>query len=313
MYPIHWGHSIGCALLAKVATNFNPTDLMPELPEVETVVRTLRPLLIGKVIGAARLERPDMLQPIGTDLPGHLLNRIVTEINRRGKRIVFTLDDANRFYIHLGMTGRLTFEQVSAPLLKHTHLILEIEEGRKPQVSLPVSIATSSDRFQVRFRDPRRFGGIWWLGREISPDHQMGPEPLSLRTPQLKKQLARTGRSIKTALLDQTLIAGLGNIYVDESLFAAGIHPLVPANRLTDAQITTLNRAIKSILKKAIDHRGSTLRDYRDANGESGGFQLRHKVYDRAGKPCRVCRAEIQRIVLGGRSTHFCPQCQLEA
>lgn len=138
----------------------------------------------------------------------------------------------------------------------------------------------------------------------------MGPEPLSLKTTELAQQLAKTGRAVKTALLDQTLIAGLGNIYVDESLFAAGIHPLTAANRLTAIQIAALNRAIKRILRKAIAHRGSTLRDYRDANGESGGFQLRHKVYDRADKPCRVCRTSIQRIVLGGRSTHFCPKCQ---
>lgn len=275
---------------------------MPELPEVETVVRTLRPLLVGKIIGGVRLERSDILTPVGTDLAGHLLLRTVADISRRGKRIVITLDDGNRFYVHLGMTGRLTFEPFDRPIEKHTHLILEVRENE----------LESAVPFQVRFRDPRRFGGVWWLGREIAADDGMGPEPLSMRVSRLKRQLASTGRSIKTALLDQALIAGLGNIYVDESLFAARIHPLVPANRLTDLQIATLNRAIKGILRKAIDHRGSTLRDYRDANGESGGFQLRHKVYDRAGKPCRVCNEEIQRIVLGGRSTHFCPSCQAE-
>lgn len=279
---------------------------MPELPEVETVVRTLRPLLIGKMIVKARLLRPDILQPSGEDLAGHLQDRTVTNITRRGKRIIITLDDSNQFYIHLGMTGRLTFEIAEAILLKHTHLILDL------CTPLPSHVAEESSpvHFQVRFCDPRRFGGIWWLGREIAPDEKMGPEPLLIRTPQLKKQLAKTSRSIKTALLDQSLIAGLGNIYVDESLFAAGIHPLIPANHLTDAHIKRLSRAIKAILRKAINHRGSTLRDYRDANGESGGFQLRHKVYARAGKPCRICKTEILRIVLGGRSTHFCPNCQ---
>jgi len=116
--------------------------------------------------------------------------------------------------------------------------------------------------------------------------------------------------AIKVALLDQSLVAGLGNIYVDESLFQAGIHPLTPANVLTIEQIADLNRAIKSTLRRALRHRGSTLRDYRDADGQAGSFQSMHRVYDRAGKPCRKCRTPIERIVLGGRSTHFCPKCQ---
>jgi formamidopyrimidine-DNA glycosylase len=300
---------------------------MPELPEVETVVRTLRPRIVGGMIAGVRLERPDILDPIGTDLPGHLRGRVITAVERRGKRIVITLDDCNRFYIHLGMTGRLTVEPINAPLQSHTHLILEVFVGsaladetvperttagsRKiPSAKADPTEISSANSFHVRFRDPRRFGGIWWLGRETSPNDRMGPEPLSLRATQLARQLAKTRRAVKTALLDQTLIAGLGNIYVDESLFAAGVHPLTPANRLTTIQIAALNRAIKHILRKAILHRGSTLRDYRDANGESGGFQLRHKVYDRADQPCRACKAPIQRIVLGGRSTHFCPKCQ---
>ena len=127
---------------------------------------------------------------------------------------------------------------------------------------------------------------------------------------QLGARLKKTTRAIKNALLDQTVIAGLGNIYVDESLFAAGIHPLTPANVLTREQITKLNRAIKSTLRRALKHRGSTLRDYRDAEGNSGDFQSRHRVYGREGEPCVVCRKLIERIVLGGRSTHFCAKCQ---
>ena len=293
---------------------------MPELPEVETVVRTLRPKLVGQIITGVHLRRPDILEPVGTDLAGHLIGRMVTSVERRGKRIVITLDDLNRFYIHLGMTGRLTLEAPDAALLTHTHLVLDImkrtedsglgTEGKHRSQS--PALSPQSFPVQVRFRDPRRFGGIWWLGRETSPDDRMGPEPLSLRTPQFQQQLLKTSRAIKTALLDQTLIAGLGNIYVDESLFAARIHPLLPANRLTTPQVALLNRAIKRILLKAINHRGSTLRDYRDANGESGGFQLQHKVYDRADEPCRVCKTSIMRIVLGGRSTHFCPKCQVK-
>jgi formamidopyrimidine-DNA glycosylase len=270
---------------------------MPELPEVETVVRTLRPRLVGRVITAVRLERPDILDPAGTNLAGHLLGRAVTSVERRGKRIVITLDDENRFYVHLGMTGQLTVQAPGEPLQSHTHLVIDVTEPDREQI-------------QVRFRDPRRFGGVWWLGATGTGDERMGPEPLFIRPAQLGARLARTKRAIKAALLDQTLIAGLGNIYVDESLFRAGIHPLTAANRLTPEQTTRLARAIKFILRKAIRHRGSTLRDYRDAAGEAGGFQRRHRVYDRAGKPCSDCETPIERLVVGGRSTHFCPKCQ---
>ncbi|HZK83021.1 MAG TPA: zinc finger domain-containing protein, partial [Humisphaera sp.] len=157
--------------------------------------------------------------------------------------------------------------------------------------------------------DPRRFGGVWWLGTEDFAAG-MGPEPLSVIPKQLAKLLSRTTRAIKNALLDQSVVAGLGNIYVDESLFAAGIHPLIPADKLNKDQIARLNRAIKATLRKALRHRGSTLRDYRDSDGNSGAFQKLHRVYDRAGKPCAICKTKIERIVLGGRSTHFCPKCQ---
>lgn len=213
-------------------------------------------------------------------------------IDRRGKKIVFTLDDGNRFYIHLGMSGRLTTEDKQSDLRPHTHLLIDIG-GR-----------------ELRFVDPRRFGGVWWLGKDDQADDNLGPEPLRVRPAQLGKRLSRTTRAIKNALLDQRVIAGLGNIYVDESLFAAKIHPLTPANKLTIAQVSRLNRAIKSTLRRALKHRGSTLRDYRDADGNEGAFQRLHRVYDRTGKPCRTCKRAIERIVLGGRSTHFCPSCQ---
>jgi len=268
---------------------------MPELPEVQTVVDTLRPRLLGRTIQRVRLHRADVLLPAGVDLPAKLNGRLIASIDRRGKRIIFSLDNGCRFYIHLGMTGRLTVMPTDAaplPPLPHTHLEWQI----------------GSDT--VLFRDPRRFGGVWWLGRDTPADAGMGPEPLTQSPRQLARQLSCTTRAIKVALLDQSLVAGLGNIYVDESLFQAGIHPLTPANALTIGQVADLNRAIKSTLRRALRHRGSTLRDYRDADGEAGSFQSMHRVYDREGKPCRKCRTPIQRIVLGGRSTHFCPQCQ---
>jgi formamidopyrimidine-DNA glycosylase len=276
---------------------------MPELPEVQTVVSTLRPMLINRRLATVTLRRNDILCPDGCDFPKHLAGRTFRDIDRRGKRIVFTLDDGNRFYIHLGMSGQLTVTDADAEVRPHTHLEIAIAPAS--------NVGKRNLRTQVlRFRDPRRFGGIWWLGRDASHEDDMGPEPLTLRPAELHRRLQKTTRAIKSALLDQTLVAGLGNIYVDESLFVAKINPLRRACDLSRDESNRLNRAIKQVLRKAIRFKGSTLRDYRDARGESGGFQIRHNVYDRAGKPCRVCKTPIERIVLGGRSTHFCPKCQ---
>jgi formamidopyrimidine-DNA glycosylase len=267
---------------------------MPELPEVQTVVTTLRPKVVGRRIRSVTLARTDIVTPAHVDLRAKLTGRTVRDIGRRGKRIVFTLDDDNRFYIHLGMTGQLTAVAPTVTAGPHTHLELDVGPA-----------------LVLRFRDPRRFGGVWWLGAEAgAQDTGMGPEPFALRPAQLAARLARTTRAIKNALMDQRVVAGLGNIYVDESLFAAGIHPLTPADRLTAEQVGRLNRAIKATLRRALRHRGSTLRDYLDADGEAGGFQRLHRVYDRAGEPCRSCGTAIDRVVLGGRSTHFCPKCQ---
>jgi formamidopyrimidine-DNA glycosylase len=267
-------------------------------------VDTLRPAVLGRRIVSVDLIRADILSPSDLDLAEQLTGQIIAAVSRRGKRIVIDLGDGNRFYIHLGMTGRLTMEPADAQVLAHTHLIIDFENSIPTRNKQPPTN-------HLHFRDPRRFGGIWWLGHEPA-DENMGPEPLGLRVNQLAKQLAKTTRAIKNALLDQSVVAGLGNIYVDESLFKAGIYPLVPASELSREQIAKLNRAIKFTLRKAISHRGSTLRDYFDTSGSPGGFQKMHTVYDRAGLPCRKCRTPIKRIVMGGRSTHFCPNCQPE-
>ncbi|HTL27811.1 MAG TPA: bifunctional DNA-formamidopyrimidine glycosylase/DNA-(apurinic or apyrimidinic site) lyase [Tepidisphaeraceae bacterium] len=268
---------------------------MPELPEVETVVRTLRPRIIGRKIQRVTLHRDDIVQPRDIDLRKLLTNRAITDLSRRGKRIVFTLNNNQRFYIHLGMSGRLTIETDEKPLEKHTHLVIDLT---------PKDSAS-----QLRFKDPRRFGGIFWLGADDSGG-TMGPEPLEVRLNVLIEKLARTKRAIKNVLLDQTVLAGIGNIYADEALFEAGIHPLARADKLNSEQARRLHAAIKKILRRAIKHRGSTLRDYVDAEGGKGAFQNLHRVYDRADLPCRTCKTPISRIVLGGRSTHFCPTCQ---
>jgi formamidopyrimidine-DNA glycosylase len=264
---------------------------MPELPEVQTVVDTVAPRLVGRSFRSIQHLRADIVRPCGFDLAAALLGRTIRAITRRGKRIVFTLDSGERFYIHLGMTGQLTVDAPDAPLRPHTHLIADV--GR-----------------QLRFRDPRRFGGIFWLGGGPQAPDTMGIEPLVMSPRQLAMSLAKTTRAIKNALMDQRVIAGLGNIYVDESLFAAGIHPLARADALTAEQVGTLCRCIKRTLRRAIRHRGSSVRDYVDGTGSAGGYQKLHRVYARAGQPCTACHGPIRRIVLGGRSTHFCPRCQ---
>ncbi|HEY7115380.1 MAG TPA: bifunctional DNA-formamidopyrimidine glycosylase/DNA-(apurinic or apyrimidinic site) lyase [Tepidisphaeraceae bacterium] len=274
---------------------------MPELPEVQTVVSTLRPRVTGSRIATVRLHRTDIVNPAGVDLPPLLRGRTITAVERRAKRIVFTLDDRDLFYVHLGMTGQLTVEHADAPVRPHTHLVMALEKRG--------SRSEKREGLELRFRDPRRFGGVFWLGSQ-SPDDGLGPEPLSLRPGRLANALARTRRAIKAALLDQALIAGIGNIYADEALFLARIHPLTAANTLSPEQVGRLNRAIKLTLRRAIRARGSTLRDFVDADNAPGGYRSRHQVYDRAGETCRRCRTVIERIVLTGRSTCFCPRCQ---
>ena len=264
---------------------------MPELPEVQTIVQSLAGI-VARQIDAVQVNRQDVIRPTGFDLGSHLTGRAVANISRRGKKIIVQLDNGNRFYIHLGMSGRLTLQSAAAPVQPHTHLIVQLGKD------------------QLRFVDPRRFGGVFWLGADGSADHELGPEPLLMRPGELARRLRGTRRSIKTALLDQSMIAGLGNIYADEALFTAGIDPRVPANRLSGEQIARLSRAIKQVLRRALRHRGSTLRDYRDADGRAGQFQKLHRVYHRHGQRCVHCQTPIKRIVLGGRSTHFCPKCQ---
>jgi len=269
---------------------------MPELPEVQTVVTTLRPLIVGRVIAGVNLLRTDIVRPGGVDLPSRLLGRRIRAVDRRGKRILITLDDRGRFYVHLGMTGQLTVESPEAAVRPHTHLVLEFGESAC-----------------LRFRDPRRFGGVFWIGADSDAATGLGPEPLDLKPSDLATRLAKTRRAVKNALLDQRVVAGLGNIYVDEALFEARVHPLALACELTPEEVRRLNSAIKKVLRRAIRHRGSTLRDYMDAEGAAGEAQKLHRVYGSEGKPCRSCGSPVQRIVLGGRSTHFCPSCQMRA
>jgi formamidopyrimidine-DNA glycosylase len=272
---------------------------MPELPEVQTVVSKLAPRVTHARIRKVQLNRTDIVTPTGIDLTALLTGRTIASVSRRAKRIVFTLDSGDRFYIHLGMSGQLTSAAPGDETKPHTHFILHLQSKAKP----------SANEFEVRFRDPRRFGGIFWLGSD-PVDSGLGPEPLSLRPAKLAQALACTRRPIKSALLDQSLIAGLGNIYADECLFLSAIHPLTAASTLTTTQVNRLNRAIKQTLRRAIAARGSTLRDFVDSENKPGAYRSQHKVYGREGQPCRTCKTPITRIVLTGRSTCFCSICQ---
>jgi len=266
---------------------------VPELPEVETIVRELRPRLEGAVIAGARVARRDYVRTPRPSAGAHLAGRRVEAVRRHGKRLALVLAPRGSVVVHLGMSGRIDLGSPSAPVARHTHF----------RLSFP-------DRdLEMRVTDPRRFGGV-----RVEPDRDgagddLGPDALALRLPGFRHLLARP-RQVKALLLDQRAIAGLGNIYCDEALFAAGIHPRALASDLDGDEVRRLHAAIRRVLGDAIRHRGSTIRDYRGTDGRGGGYQDRHRVYGRAGAPCPRCGSAIARIVTAGRSTHFCPRCQ---
>ena len=273
---------------------------MPELPEAETIARGLRRTILGRRLGPARFTRPDILRNRGdapvSDITGHR----VVEVFRRGKRVLIKLDNDLTLVFALGMTGQLTVARTDAACPTHTHLRIALDRGAR----------------ELRFRDVRRFGGVWLLkdgvtgqksrGRALGP---LGPEPLEIRITQFRSLLRRK-RQIKALLLDQSIIAGLGNIYCDEALHRASIHPAARADDLTPDQSAALLRGIRAVLREAIRRGGSSISDYRDAQGNLGYFQHRHRVYQRTDQPCHRCRTPIQRIIVAARSTHFCPACQ---
>jgi len=270
---------------------------MPELPEVETLVRQLSRQLTGRRIRHVELRRPDVLW--GDDRPACVLlrGRRITRVSRRGKRIILSLADQTQLIVHLGMTGRLTWAPADQPYAAHTHLCLEFAGQTR----------------QLRFVDPRRFGNVWiaradgrWIGPVPSP---LGPEPLEMTVGQFVG-LCKRRRAVKAMLLDQRMIAGIGNIYCDETLFRARIHPTTRADRLDRRTVMRLRRALRAVLSEAIEARGSTIRDYRQSDGSSGRFQNRHRVYGRAGLPCRRCQGKIDRMVVAGRGTYYCTRCQ---
>lgn len=271
---------------------------MPELPEVETIVRTLRRRLAGKVISSVRVLDERVLNVSAKSFQRRLGNRKVMRTGRRGKYALFFLDEGKLLVIHLGMSGQLLWVAAKQAVEKHTHLIFRFQ----------------SSRHELRFRDMRRFGNVFIESTHELEDipylAQMGPEADQVSVEELAHILRGRTRPVKSALMDQHLIAGLGNIYTDEALHRAKIHPCQPGGTLKQEEIAALEKAIKRVLDAAIRSQGSSIANYLTAEGKRGDFARFHRVYQRQGERCSRCGSIIRRTVLCGRGTHFCPGCQ---
>lgn len=282
---------------------------MPELPEVETVRRGLAPAMEGFVISRAQVNRPDLRWPFPENMAARLTGKRVLRLRRRSKYILADLDSGETALIHLGMSGRMLvsgdplgqFVHDHPAPEKHDHVVFEMENGAR-----------------ITFNDPRRFGAMDLFTTTDGDSHPLlaaiGPEPLgnSFDENYLVTALSNRNTPMKSALLDQKTVAGLGNIYVCEALFRAKIHPTRPARRVSNDRISKLVPVIRDVLSDAIRAGGSSLRDFRQADGELGYFQHSFDVYGREGEPCRTadCQSTIRRIVQSGRSTFYCPTCQ---
>ncbi len=288
---------------------------MPELPEVETYVRELEPDLRGRRVTGVAIRWPRIIAAPGPDeFARELVGQRFATFGRRGKYMRFGLvregneageEESDKplgdtLIVHLRMTGKLQVMAGEAEPGKHTHLILDLDDGRR-----------------LHYTDPRKFGRIWLVPDPEPVFRKLGPEPLGdeFTAAAFAERLHGRRASIKALLLNQSIVAGVGNIYADEALFLAGVRPTRPGGELTPAEIARLHAAVRAILAQAIEFRGSSLGDsalqnYQRPGGESGGFQDRHRVFQRTGQPCPVCGTPIERIVLAQRSTHFCPRCQ---
>jgi len=270
---------------------------MPELPEVETTIRGLRPVLEGRRIESIELRRPDLRRPFPVDLRQRVTGARVTSLGRRAKYGLMDTDRGDTLVFHLGMSGswRVDPERIGT----HDHVLIETDEGR-----------------QLALNDPRRFGSIDLVPtdrlEEGEPFASMGPEPLGESFDHAYLERALEGRlaPVKAMLLDQRIVAGLGNIYVCEALHMARIAPGRAAGRVGRDRLKRLAASVKAVLLEAIAAGGSTLRDYAQPNGELGYFSSQWRVYGREGEPCPECRTRIRRRTDSGRSTFFCPRCQ---
>jgi formamidopyrimidine-DNA glycosylase len=270
---------------------------MPELPEVETIARGLAKRVTGEVVESVWLgQKKEPLKSPASAIAATLEHRRIAAVRRMGKHIVFDLADKNlrtraQWIVHLGMTGRLQVCEPQSEVVKHTHAILRLSSGR-----------------ELRFVDPRRFGRL--SVAQAGDFDAAGVEPLEVDVDRFLALFHGRKTPIKSALLNQKLLRGVGNIYADESLFRAGLRPRRRASTITRDRFAGLLAAVKEVLKEAIALGGSSISDYVDADGEEGFFQLRHRVYGREGEPCLVCKTPIKRVVIAGRSSHYCPRCQ---
>lgn len=273
---------------------------MPELPEVETVCRTILPVVKDKTISNCIINYPRLLPKNDVkQFQQDIQKQVIKDLNRRGKYLIFQLESGLQLIMHLRMTGQLLFcPDATSPEEKHTSAIFNFSDGS-----------------QLRFIDQRKFGTIYLLNEnewsEVTGLHTLGVEPLSPEFNVDKlKQFVNRNRTIKSILLDQKFIAGLGNIYVDESLFRGEIHPNRPGNTLTNVELNNLHQSIIQVLEEAIANQGTTIKDYRTGSGDTGEFQNKLQVYGKTGEPCVNCGQNIERIRVASRGTHFCPQCQ---
>ncbi|HEY3707561.1 MAG TPA: bifunctional DNA-formamidopyrimidine glycosylase/DNA-(apurinic or apyrimidinic site) lyase [Terracidiphilus sp.] len=293
---------------------------MPELPEVETIARGVNERVRGDRIAEAWFSSAPQTFKTAPQIQAEgLEGSVILEVHRTGKHIVCELRSGTargggragkearadglgrdaqspdaQWIVHLGMTGRLLVTTPDGMVEKHTHARLRLVSGR-----------------EIRFVDPRRFGRLEY--RKLKHDQGFtahGAEPLTIANEDFAALFRGRKLAIKAALLNQTLLSGVGNIYADESLFRAGIRPRRAAGRMTRAELERLRESLRSVLQDAIRLGGSSVSDYVDAEGVRGFFQLEHRVYQRTGEPCRECKTPIRRIVVGGRSTHYCPKCQ---
>ncbi len=269
---------------------------MPELPEVETVRRGLADAVTGRRITAVEVHERRLRKPLARDFVRTLTGRRIEQVRRRAKYLLLDLDDGASWLVHLGMTGTLVVLPADEPRRVHTHVVAVLDDGRT-----------------LRFHDPRRFGLM-----RVGPVDRLielaalGPEPLAadFSADFLHATARRQRRAVKSMLMDQQVVAGLGNIYVNEILFGAGIRPTRKTSRVTRADAERIVAETARVLAEAIDLRGSSISDYRDERGEPGAFQHTFRVYERAGESCRRCGGVIRRRVIVGRSSFYCPQCQ---
>ena len=272
---------------------------VPELPEVETVRRTLARRIAGEQIADVEIRFPGCVEGNDSEFfREKVIGRVITRVERRGKYLLLRLDDGSAVSVHLRMTGRLTAER-NRPPAEDKYLRAEF---------------VFASGLSLRFHDVRKFGRIGWHAgeEELSARIAVGPDPTGseFSASDLLRIASGRKRPIKSLLLDQRLIGGLGNIYADESLFRAGIAPDRPAGSLSSGEIEALHAAVRDVLAEGIRYKGTTLRDYVDGDGRAGNFQERLKVYGREGKPCTKCETPIVRIKLAGRSAFYCPGCQ---